>query len=291
MAYKKKIVLLGDSAVGKTSLVRRFVFNKFEDSYITTIGSKTSTKQLQIKKEDDKIDLTLVVWDILGRVGYTASHARMFAGAHGALLVTDLTRKETLFSLERYWLPLLFKVVGNVPLIFVSNKSDLLEDIEFSPEEIRQIALKYNIGITDALASNLSTSYMTSAKTGDYVEDAFESLGYLLLSDKILRDPIKELYESLVAMGISRQTDKKTLIGATDAIIVDFCEGFDDEKLAMSLLRQEIVRAGLDIANPEKDALLRVVEYLAEVENDYLDEETVHKNEMRRLSLAKGAKE
>ncbi|UCG71122.1 MAG: GTP-binding protein, partial [Thermoplasmata archaeon] len=55
---KKKIVLLGDSAVGKTSLIRRFVFDLFEDSYIATIGSKVTMKEMKIKRPNRNVDLT-----------------------------------------------------------------------------------------------------------------------------------------------------------------------------------------------------------------------------------------
>jgi small GTP-binding protein len=291
VTIKKKIVLLGDNAVGKTSLIRRFVFNQFQDTYIATIGSKVTSKEMKISKDDDDVDITLVIWDILGRAGFTASHARIFAGAHGAILVADLTRKETLGSLERYWIPLLMEVVENVPLVFASNKSDLGSETTLHSHEMTKIASRFNIGIKDELPSDLTTTYSTSAKTGDNVEKVFMSLGYLLLSEKIPRDPIKELYENLVAEGIYRQTDKNTLIGITDAIIVDFCEGFEDEKLAMTLLRQEIIRAGLDVTKPSKEGLLKLVDYLAEVDSDLKDEEIALQNREKRLSLVKKAKE
>src|SRR5207237_2201408 len=121
---KRKIVLLGDSAVGKTSLVRRYVFDLYEDSYVTTIGSKVTRKELRIQRPDKTVTLNMMIWDILGREGYTSLHARTFAGVHGAILVSDLTRGETLRSLEEYWIPLLFKVVDKVPLVFVCNKTD-----------------------------------------------------------------------------------------------------------------------------------------------------------------------
>ncbi len=290
MTVKKKIVLLGDSAVGKTSLIRRYVFNQFHDSYIATIGSKVTSKEIKISKGDEEVDMTLVIWDVLGRAGYTASHARTFAGAHGAILIADLTRKETLDSLERYWVPLLLEVVENIPLVFASNKSDLVEEITFNPEKMVEIASRFNIGIIDTLPQHLTTNYSTSAKTGDNVEKLFESLGHLLLSEKIPRDPIKELYESLVAEGIYRSADKTTLIGATDAIIVDFCQGFEDDKLAMTLLRQELYRAGIDVRNPSKKGLLMAVEYLSEVESDLKDEETAMRNREKRLLLVKNAR-
>ncbi|MFQ5822352.1 MAG: hypothetical protein ACE5I5_20450, partial [Candidatus Heimdallarchaeota archaeon] len=73
----------------------------------------------------------------------------------------------------------------NVPLVFASNKSDLVEEFAFSQEEMEEIASRYNVGIMDASPSHLTTSYSTSAKTGDNVEKAFECLGHLLLSEKI----------------------------------------------------------------------------------------------------------
>ncbi|MEE9490471.1 MAG: hypothetical protein V3V91_08555, partial [Thermoplasmata archaeon] len=111
----------------------------------------------------------------------------------------------------------------------------------------------------------------------------------LLLSGAQLEDPIKDLYESLVAMGVHRQTDRSTLIGALDAIYVDFCEGFDDDRLSMSLLRQETFRAGLDVNDPSKEALLRFVEYLAEAESAYKDEKETAASRDKRMEWAKRA--
>ncbi|MFQ5910244.1 MAG: Rab family GTPase [Thermoplasmata archaeon] len=290
MAVKKKIVLLGDSAVGKTSLIRRYVFDRFDDSYITTIGSKVTKKELTIRKGDREIALNLMIWDVLGREGYIATHARTFAGVHGAFLLADLTRKDTLANLEQYWIPLLFRVVENVPLIFVSNKTDLVDEIAFKLRDIQEIASRYNIGIEDRLPSHLTSTYSTSAKTGENVEKAFESLGHLVLSGKMLRDPMRELCQTLVAEGIYRRTDRRTLIGAADAIIVDFCGGFDDDRVAISLLRQEFVRAGVDIRSPSKEGLSKAVEYLAEVESEFKDEKTVMSNKERRLRLVRSAR-
>ncbi len=72
---------------------------------------------------------------------------------------------------------------------------------------------------------------------------------------------------------------------------MDFCEGFEDEKLAVLLLRQEIVRAGLDVTKPSREGLLKVVEYLGEAEYEFKEEKTVKGNKERRLSLAKNARE
>lgn len=291
MAVKKKIVLLGDSAVGKTSLIRRYVFDKFDDTYITTIGSKVTKKEMRIHRDNGAVDLTFMIWDILGRTGYSATHARTFAGVHGAFFVADLSRPETLNSLGRYWLPLLFKVTEHIPMVFAYNKSDLVKDPTYDLGYLEQVASKFNIGLDDELPSHLSTFYPTSAKTGDNVEKAFESLGFMVTSNKIPKDPLKELFESLVAEGIYRQKDKTTPIGATDALIIDFCEGFDDDTIPMSILRQEFVRADLDTRSPSKEAILKVVEFLAEAENEFKDEKTVMKNRERRMGLARRVRE
>ncbi len=291
IVVKKKIVLLGDSAVGKTSLIRRFVFNQFQDSYIATIGSKVSTKEVSIRKPDRTHNLTFVIWDIIGREGYVGMHSKTFSGIHGAILVADLTRKETLESLERYWIPMLFKVTDNVPMIFAFNKSDLEGQSEFEDEEVAEMAKRYHGGVSDVLPSGLEYNYCTSAKTGSNVENVFGSLGNLILTSGDMVDPIKSLYENLVALGIHRSSDKSTAVGALDAIIVDFCEGFEDSQLSMAILRQELFRAGIDISNPTKKGILKSVEYLAEAECDFQDEEKVISSMNKRMEWANGIRE
>ena len=176
---KKKIVLLGDSAVGKTSLIRRFVFDQFEDSYIATIGSKVTMKEVYLGRRVSTPKLTFMIWDIIGREGYHGLHAKTFVGVHGAILVTDITRRETLNSLEKYWVPFLFKVVENVPLVFVCNKTDLTDDFAFDPDDLMEVAKRYNGQVEVLLPSGLKANYSTSAKTGENVEHTFESLGHL----------------------------------------------------------------------------------------------------------------
>ncbi len=288
MTIKKKIVLLGDSAVGKTSLIRRYVFDQFQDSYISTIGTKATMKELKIPGPEEEIDLTLMIWDILGSEGYHAVHTRNFVGVNGAILVADLTRKETLDSLERYWIPSLLAVVESVPLVFACNKSDLKSQYEFKPKDLFKMALDYNDGFENVLPEGLRTHYETSAKEGDNVELAFESISYMVCAGNKCTDPIKELYESLIAQTIKRTSDKDTPIGVLDAIIVDFCEGFDDTRLAMPILREEINRAGIDIRSPSKGGILKLIDYLVEAESEFQNEKTVKSNFEKRMKWVKG---
>jgi small GTP-binding protein len=291
LALKKKIVLLGDSAVGKTSLIRRFVFDQFEDSYIATIGSKVTRKEVKIHHRDETVKLKFMIWDVIGREGYYSLHARTLIGVKGAIIVSDLTRKETLNTLEQFWIPFLFKIVGHVPLVFACNKSDLKSEFKFDPQELLDVSNRYNGKLERYLPYGYESSYPTSAKDGSNVEKAFETIGHLILSSHELVDPVKELYESIVAMGVSRTSDKTSAVGALDMIIVDFCEGFSDQRLAMTLLRQELTRASVDINNPTKEGVLRTVEYLGQAENEFMDEKVVVGNLKKRLELANNIEE
>jgi small GTP-binding protein len=291
LTVKKKIALLGDSAVGKTSLIRRYVFDQFESSYISTVGCKITKKNLLIRRPDKIHNLTFLIWDLIGRKGYQAVQTRTFVGIDGAILAADLTRKETLKSLERYWIPLLFKVIDNVPMIFVSNKSDLNDDFEFQPEELGDVAKRYGGAVEGISGGSYKTSYSTSAKDGVNVEEAFMTLGHLILAEGNYEDPVRKVCEILTATGIRRNTDKTSPIGALDAIIVDFCEGFSDSRMAMVILRQEIARASLDINKPTKDGILGAVEYFAEAENEFMEEETVISNLKRRREMAYDVRE
>lgn len=123
------------------------------------------------------------------------------------------------------------------------------------------------------------------------MERTFETLGHLVLAENELKDPVKRISEILKATGIKRNIDLTTPIGGLDAIMVDFCEGFKDSRVAMVILRQEIVRAGIDINNPKKEGLYRVVEYLADAEMEFMDEDTVFSNLERRSELARNIRE
>ena len=98
----KKICLLGDFAVGKTSLVRRFVYALFDDKYISTIGVKVSRKTVALPREDEVVELTLMLWDLAGSEEFAGIQSSYLHGTTGALLVCDLTRGNTLSSLKKY---------------------------------------------------------------------------------------------------------------------------------------------------------------------------------------------
>jgi len=156
---QKKICMLGSFAVGKTSLVRRFIESIYSDVYQTTVGVKVDKKNVQV----NGADLTLMLWDIYGEDDYQKMRWTYLRGTHGYLLVADGTRKATIdkaCSLEQR----VREEIGVIPFVFVINKCDLSQDWEVDSALEAQLTEK-----------NWSL-LRSSAKTGEGVEEAFALL-------------------------------------------------------------------------------------------------------------------
>ena len=166
----KKVCLLGDFAVGKTSLVRRFVYNLFDDKYISTIGVKVSRKTVTVPNGDGVVQLTMMLWDLAGSEEFSQVRASYLRGSAGAVLVCDLTRAETLHNLQSYAADL-GRVNSDVRLVLAANKHDLSERQQITATQIEAVA-----------ASLGAPYYLTSAKTGQEVETLFRQLGQKLLA-------------------------------------------------------------------------------------------------------------
>jgi small GTP-binding protein len=168
---EKKVCLLGDFGVGKTSLIRRFVFDAYDDRYLSTLGVKVTKKQMVVKdfkkKPFFKIDLTLMIWDLVGQKGFQSLKASAYKGTNGAFIVCDLSRPETIDNMQ-WWVDSLTKVSPGIPLIFLANKVDLTDDV-VSPD--------LRAKIQGILRKNKGSFFSTSAKTGKDVEEVFQSMG------------------------------------------------------------------------------------------------------------------
>ncbi len=168
-----KICLVGDSAVGKTSLIRRFVFDEFEDRYISTLGAKVTKREmlLPFPEHELEVDVKLLIFDIIGEKGFRRLlRDAYFQGGDGLMAVCDVTRGETLDSLDD-WIDSAYGVTGKVPLHVMANKSDLKDDIVVSEREINQVSRAFN-----------SPYDFTSAKTGENVEKVFEQIAEKLVN-------------------------------------------------------------------------------------------------------------
>ena len=161
--FIRKVCLIGDGAVGKTSLVRRFVLDVFGDDYISTFGAKVSKKVLTF----GDVELTMMIWDILGQRSGASLHSAYFSGANGAFVVCDGTRPETLDGLNS-WYQEFSRVAGKVPVIPLVNKCDLPQNVT------GELLASASIVVGQDLRR-------TSAKTGEGVEEAFLQLGRLIV--------------------------------------------------------------------------------------------------------------
>jgi small GTP-binding protein len=157
---QKKVCLLGDFSVGKTSLVRQFVEGRFDDRYLSTIGVKISRKP--VKMTD--YTLNLLIWDLAGGDDFSKAGASYLRGSVAALIVCDLTRRETLDSFQIY-AEQMRALNPEAILVFAGNKVDLIDERVIPDEELQ------------ALCHLLNGRYLdTSAKTGFQVETAFQWL-------------------------------------------------------------------------------------------------------------------
>lgn len=161
MEISKKVILLGKFGVGKTSLIKKWVYQKFSEEYLTTIGVKVDKKQINIHG----LTLTMLIWDIAGPTPNQKIPQSYMMGSHGVLLVFDLSRPSSYEDLQdeiaavRDYLP-------EVPIQPVGNKVDLL-----AKSSIRDVE--------ESLP--LENVIYTSAKTGENVNVAFQSLGEAIL--------------------------------------------------------------------------------------------------------------
>jgi small GTP-binding protein len=161
---QKKICMLGSFAVGKTSLVRRFVEGFYSDVYQTTVGVKIDKKNIQMNGGE----VSLILWDIYGEDDYQKMRWSYLRGASGYLLVADGTRKATLEK-ARQLEERAREEAGAIPFVFVINKCDLRQDWEVDDSFEMQMR-----------AQNWSL-LRSSAKTGEGVEEAFSLLAQKML--------------------------------------------------------------------------------------------------------------
>jgi len=167
-----KVALLGDPAVGKTSLINQYIQHRFKEDYQPTLGVNLVVKKLKI--ETLNLSAKLVLWDIAGQSKYDLSRAMFFQGCLGALFVYDATRQSTFKNIETKWLRDLQKYSEKKPAyILIGNKIDLEESIAVPTEEGKKLADKMKA----------SDFIETSAKNGENVEEAFIKLVFQVLQN------------------------------------------------------------------------------------------------------------
>ncbi len=161
--YLFKVLVLGDSFVGKTNMVKRFLYDEFDSNTKETVGVEFGSKNFLIGKKQDIVKAQ--IWDTAGQERYRSVTKAYYKGAKGALLVYDITRKTTFENVDNWIIDLRTNGDKDILIILVGNKTDLEENRQVSIEEVKSKAETYNIAFLE-----------TSAKSGDNINKAFTEL-------------------------------------------------------------------------------------------------------------------
>src|SRR5271157_2817928 len=173
--FNAKVIFAGDPATGKTCLIRRFVDNFFNQSYLPTLGFEISVKPLQIASQT----IIFSVWDVEGQKTFDNFRLRYYQGSQGFLLAFDMTARETFENLNK-WFAEIKEICPHAPIVLVGNKYDLPMHIVTTEEIIVKVEEFGAAGFV-----------LTSAKTGEGVLDAFTMLGKSII-DIITGPPLND---------------------------------------------------------------------------------------------------
>ena len=177
---KLKICLVGDSGVGKSSIIRRYVLDMFDDAYLQTLGAKVTKKSLMLPvyRRGPPVEIVMTIWDIMGNAGFQELlKESYFYGCQGVLAVADVTSRTTLEGLDG-WIDRAWDVAGEVPVHILVNKVDLVDDPQEDVDRVRAFSTAYD-----------SPYAFTSAKRGDNVFRAFEDIARRIV-DPRSADPV-----------------------------------------------------------------------------------------------------
>ncbi len=166
--YAFKLILGGDGAVGKTSMVHRYVENEFATDYKSTIGTSIMKKECKFKELESTV--RFIIWDLAGQAQFKRVRQSYLANAEAGILVYDVTNRSSFENIDKNWYREIKKASPDIVLILVGNKIDLESKRVVSRDE------------GEALAQNLTLTYVeTSAKTGENIDDAFKMLALQII--------------------------------------------------------------------------------------------------------------
>ena len=177
--YTLKIAVIGDYAVGKTSLIQQFIQKSFRKDYRPTLGADISLYDLELTRKDQQLcQIRLMLWDVAGQFQWKQVRKRYYEGTHGILLVYDITRAPTFYNIEGKWMEELqeycyIKNKPKPPIILVGNKLDLENIAKIDQAKNEKMKLKHE---------NIIQAIQTSAKTGTNVIEAFHNLSEHLIN-------------------------------------------------------------------------------------------------------------
>ncbi|MFX1236710.1 MAG: Rab family GTPase [Promethearchaeota archaeon] len=169
-----KIIVIGDPAVGKTSLLDKYSSKKFKTQYIPTVGTNIVKEIVEIEENGKNVMVNLMIWDIAGQPQFYMLHRPYFNGADGMMLVFDITRSSTFSNIQNWFNTAVKYGLSAVPRVIIGNKIDLKDERKI----IKPMA--------EHLSDKLNCSYYeTSAKTGDGVKIIFKIIAEIVRKAKI----------------------------------------------------------------------------------------------------------
>ena len=225
---KAKLALMGEGGVGKTSLIRRFVLNEYQDTYLHTVGTRVSKVELTVPHgADTEVQMDMSIFDIMGQRGFKdLVRETYYHGAQGLMGVCDLTRKDSLYALNE-WIPSALEIAGDVPVYLIVNKRDLDERRAISEDEVRHVG--------EAFAAPI---VYTSARTGALVDDAFNALAIEMV-DRAFRQEAARAVERGLRDKVLLLLDKRGSIGLKRSQFFEILRGVNLDDLQSELGRLE----------------------------------------------------
>jgi small GTP-binding protein len=173
--FSFKIAIIGDTGVGKTSLINQFVSRRFEKDYISTIGVNILLKDVELVIDETSYSVQLMLWDIGGQEKYSTVRHMFYQGANACIIVFDITRPATFLVVPDFLQDLEEFLQRKIPLVILGNKLDLIDMRRVETENGEKLK-----ETTNALAF-----FETSAKTGENVEQSFEIIAEACLKESL----------------------------------------------------------------------------------------------------------
>ncbi len=177
LGHLYKVILIGDPAVGKTTLRKRFMGEPFDPEYLMTIGADFSIYSISLETVPERPTITFQIWDLVGTPHYGTVFSAYYRGANGALIIYDVTRRNT-FDNVRLWVNDFVKGNGRgeLPYCVIGNKTDLRPEIPVAIQKEEGMDLSEQLA-EEITKKDISIDYLeTSAKTGQNVDLMFHCL-------------------------------------------------------------------------------------------------------------------
>ena len=166
-----KLLIVGDSSVGKTNFIMRFINNEFINNYLTTSGIDLKTKDIKVKNKKIRIQ----IWDTAGQVQYKAITRNLFLKVMGAIIIYDITNEKSYTNLKS-WVELIREECGShMQIIIVGNKCDLDSERKINQDEVMNYAEEEKIEYIE-----------TSCKTGENVHKVVKTICEKILENNDL---------------------------------------------------------------------------------------------------------